>query len=351
MNANINYEAELCVMGITYFSTDDAVITKYMGWLAVAYTSGIETSPITPARVAIIAPSLTRHYARGLHFSSDCIAEPFLDTAAVVTGARKLCALVFYRVRGIETSVDWISYIVTGRGATAWSDVVLDGTDWSSLFERMPQLGPPQTNLQANVRWYAPVGGGPEGPGFGYGKRLNGGYNVLMQSNHPVNIVPESFRYRRQIFSACRSEKRGFACASARGHGSNLISRFWKLDRTSTFERHPIANPGFFHDILNKARAITVAFLPVPADTRFVKKIDGFVDSIPDTLRVISGVKGIPGFWISTGYSRRGFGVAPGAGRILAKGIRGKTPFVDPRSVRYARLVGARKIGHRPIRL
>jgi glycine/D-amino acid oxidase-like deaminating enzyme len=61
------------------------------------------------------------------------------------------------------------------------------------------------------------------------------------------------------------------------------------------------------------------------------------IDVTPDGIPVISGVDDIPGFFIATGFSGHGFGIAPGAGRLMAEIVMGETPVVDPSPFRYSR--------------
>jgi glycine/D-amino acid oxidase-like deaminating enzyme len=50
----------------------------------------------------------------------------------------------------------------------------------------------------------------------------------------------------------------------------------------------------------------------------------------------------IPGLFMATGLSGHGFGLGPGAGRLAADLIAGKTPVVDPTAFRLDRFPRAR---------
>jgi glycine/D-amino acid oxidase-like deaminating enzyme len=50
-------------------------------------------------------------------------------------------------------------------------------------------------------------------------------------------------------------------------------------------------------------------------------------------------VDALPGFFIATGFSGHGFGIAPGAGRLMAELVMGETPVVDPSPFRYNRFL------------
>jgi glycine/D-amino acid oxidase-like deaminating enzyme len=60
----------------------------------------------------------------------------------------------------------------------------------------------------------------------------------------------------------------------------------------------------------------------------------GAMDAIPE----IEAVAQLPGMFLSTGYSGHDFGIAPGAGHLLADLIMGTQPLVDPQSFRFERL-------------
>jgi glycine/D-amino acid oxidase-like deaminating enzyme len=63
----------------------------------------------------------------------------------------------------------------------------------------------------------------------------------------------------------------------------------------------------------------------------------GAIDVTPDGIPVISAVDSIPGFFIATGFTGHGFGISPGAGRLMAQLVAGQIPVVDPMPFRYSR--------------
>ena len=63
----------------------------------------------------------------------------------------------------------------------------------------------------------------------------------------------------------------------------------------------------------------------------------GVIDVTPDAVPVISAVDTLPGFFIATGFTGHGFGIGPGAGRLMAELVTGETPVVDPTPFRYSR--------------
>jgi glycine/D-amino acid oxidase-like deaminating enzyme len=64
----------------------------------------------------------------------------------------------------------------------------------------------------------------------------------------------------------------------------------------------------------------------------------------PDAVPVISPVEQLPGFFIATGFSGHGFGIGPGAGRLMADLVMSAPPIVDPAPYRFARFSNGSKI-------
>jgi glycine/D-amino acid oxidase-like deaminating enzyme len=67
------------------------------------------------------------------------------------------------------------------------------------------------------------------------------------------------------------------------------------------------------------------------------------IDVTPDAVPVIDQVARIPGFFIATGFSGHGFGIGPGAGRLMADLVVGNTPVVDPTPFRLNRFARANR--------
>jgi glycine/D-amino acid oxidase-like deaminating enzyme len=63
---------------------------------------------------------------------------------------------------------------------------------------------------------------------------------------------------------------------------------------------------------------------------------------------VISPVTSLPGFFIATGFSGHGFGIGPGAGRLMADLVTGDTPIVDPAPFRFSRFSDGSRLRPHP---
>lgn len=110
------------------------------------------------------------------------------------------------------------------------------------------------------------------------------------------------------------------------------------MDGESPFERCRVLDPQPSQAILSEARDALATAFPFFREMRVAQSWAGVMDVTPDAVPVIGPVEKLPGLFLSTGYSGHGFGIAPGAGHLLADLIDGSTPLVDPQPFAYARL-------------
>ena len=68
------------------------------------------------------------------------------------------------------------------------------------------------------------------------------------------------------------------------------------------------------------------------------------IEATPDAVPVISPIDALRGFYLATGFSGHGFGIAPSAGRLAADLIAGDAPIVDPRPFRYSRMIDGTRL-------
>ena len=97
-------------------------------------------------------------------------------------------------------------------------------------------------------------------------------------------------------------------------------------------------------DLLDAAAAQLRAAFPAFRDARIEERWAGYIDVMPDAVPVISPVELLTGFFIATGFSGHGFGIGPGAGRLMADLVVGAPPIVDPAPYRFARFSDGSKI-------
>ncbi len=69
--------------------------------------------------------------------------------------------------------------------------------------------------------------------------------------------------------------------------------------------------------------------MPAFAEVEILETWSGLIDALPDVVPVLDRASQIDGLWVSTGFSGHGFGIGPGAGRVMADLIRGEPVHYD----------------------
>ena len=129
-------------------------------------------------------------------------------------GARRAGAAILTScaVRGLETSGGRVSAAVTEHGRIDCGAIVLAGGAWSRLFSGNLGIDFPQLKILGSVMRTAPLEGAPElsvgGAGFGFRKRLDGGYTVARRNANVTPITPDHFRLLFDFLPALTREWR-----------------------------------------------------------------------------------------------------------------------------------------------
>jgi len=330
--------------GILYLSDTPDRQARREAWLEHARQHQLYSKIVGPDDIAELLPGAARRWAGGVHTPDDGRAEPQMAAPALARGARTKGAAVLTgcAVRGIETSAGRLSAVVTERGRIACSAAVLAGGAWSFHFCRNIGISLPQLTVRASVFRTSPVDNAPEtatwAPGFTFRKRLDGGYTIANGDVSIADLAPQNFRYMLQFRNLLTKEIRSVRLMLGRRFVDELMRpRHWALDRPSPFESCRILDPAPVPWILDKAAANLRAAFPVFRSASIVESWAGYIDTTPDAIPVISELATQPGFFVATGFSGHGFGLGPGAGRLIADLTTGADPVVDPAPFRFSR--------------
>jgi glycine/D-amino acid oxidase-like deaminating enzyme len=203
--------------------------------------------------------------------------------------------------------------------------------------------------VRGSVFRTSPVANAPEpslwAPGLGLRKRLDGGYNVAHGSLTAVDVVPDNLRFMKAFLPALRGAHTGLRFRFGRPFFEELAQPArWRLDQESPFERVRVLDPAPSADLLDSAAATLRKAFPAFKDARIEERWGGYIDVTPDAVPVISPVEPLPGFFIAAGFSGHGFGIGPGAGRLMADLVSGAAPIVDPTPYRFSRFSDGSKV-------
>jgi glycine/D-amino acid oxidase-like deaminating enzyme len=344
MNETVEGETGYRRPGVMYLCETEADVAKYEKWVEHARLYQLDHKILSSDEIAALLPGATRRWPGAIYSPSDGRAEPQKAAPAIALGARRKGAAILTNcaVRGIETSAGRVSGVVTEKGRIACDNVVLAGGAWSRLFCGNLGIEFPQLKVRASVMRTAPVEGAPEanagGKGFAFRKRLDGGYTIANRGASTAEIVPDSFRLFFQYMPALRAQWSDLRLRLGGRFVEELRTpRRWSLDAVSPFERVRILDPEPDNDLLDEAFAALVQAFPVFAGTEILDRWAGMIDVTPDVIPVLGPVASTPGFFIASGFSGHGFGIGPGAGRLMADLVTGASPIVDPKPFRLER--------------
>jgi glycine/D-amino acid oxidase-like deaminating enzyme len=334
--------------GVFYLARTEADLAEHEAWLEIARPYQLDTRVIAPAELERLMPGSGQPWAGALYTASDGRAEPQKAAPAIARAAASAGATVISgcAVRGVETEGGRVSAAITERGRIRCSTVVVAGGAWSRLFLGSLGLTLPQLTIRASVLRTAPLSGGPEGgakgPGFGFRKRLDGGYTVGHPSRQLHSIVPDSLRFFGRFLPRLIEERKDIQLGlNRRFIDAALTPRRWALDSLSPFERCRMLDPEPAAADLDAALKNLAAAWPVFNTAKPIDKWAGMIDVMPDGIPVISAVPELPGLIVATGFTGHGFGIGPGAGRLVADLVTGAAPIVDPAPFRWSRFQGA----------
>ncbi|ODN68563.1 4-methylaminobutanoate oxidase (formaldehyde-forming) [Methylobrevis pamukkalensis] len=350
MNARIGLETGFRTTGILYLAESEAQMADRAAWLDYARPYQLDSRAIGPAEVDALLPGNTRPYVGAVYTASDGRAEPQKAAPAIAAAARAKGAIVLQNcaVRGVETAGGRVSAVVTERGRIVTSQVVVAGGAWSRLFTLPLGLRLPQLKVRSTVLRTAPVEGGPTTAGWtnavAWRKRLDGGYSLANGHGGIADIVPDSFRFFLDFLPALRAEWNSLHLRL----GARFVEEFlnWRpaaLDEVSPYERVRVLDPEPDMKGSLAAKKAFDANFPQLAGARVEQHWAGMIDATPDAVPVISSIDTMPGLFVATGFSGHGFGIGPGAGRLMAELVRGVTPVVDPTPFRFSRFTDGSK--------
>ena len=344
MNRRTSRETGFRQPGILYLCQTEKKVATQEAWLGQASRYQVDSHLLRGTALDKAMPGAGRSFIAGMHTPSDGRAEPALAAPAIAEAARDLGAQIFINtaVRELETTAGRISGVVTEKGRIDCGSVVLAGGVWSRLFAGNAGLDLPQLKILGSVFRTQPLPGGPEisaaGSVFAFRKRLDGGYSIARRNANTAEITPDHFRLLSDFLPSLIKSRIEIRLRIGRRSWEELrTARRWALDQPTPFEAVRILNPRPRHAILKEARIVLSRAFPAFAAMKVAESWAGLMDVTPDAVPIIDQVGGMPGFFVATGFSGHGFGLGPGAGRLMAEMVAGDGPVVDPNPFRLAR--------------
>ena len=345
MNERVRAETGFRECGIAYLASDDEEFSKYENWYKNhAVPHGLQTRVIGSDEVSNLLPGSTLKWRGAMYTPNDCRAEPFIAVPAMARAIQAKGGQIFTScaARGIETSAGKVSAIVTEHGVIATSQVVLAGGYWSRRFLYNIGIRFPQLGVLGSVMRSSPVDAGFttsfSGNKFALRKRLDGGFTMTHNHYSVADITPDSLRLFADFWPVLKLDYKGLKLRlGQRFIDEAKLKRRWKMDEISPFEQVRILDPKPAQWILDDAKQALQKVFPVFQDVQIEESWGGIIDATPDAVPVIDALEKQPGLFLASGFSGHGFGLGPGAAKLMAQIVTGETPCVDPTPFRFSR--------------
>ncbi|MCW6508257.1 NAD(P)/FAD-dependent oxidoreductase [Lichenifustis flavocetrariae] len=344
MNETVGDETGFRTTGTAFAVENDADVARYETWLEHARPYQIDARIISGSEFDKHVPGGGGRWKAALFCATDGRAEPQKAAPAIARAAQRAGAVILTdcAVRGLDRAGGRVAAVVTERGRIRTTTAVLAGGAWSRRFLKDLDVTLPQLKVRASVMRTAPLEGGPTAAfwfeGAAYRKRLDGGYSIANGYVNVVPIVPDSFRFAKAFWPAFMSEKKALKLRVDHRFVQEMTEAApVPLDQVSPYEKVRVLDPPPDRQFNREALAKLTAAFPIFAKAQVVQEWAGMIDVTPDAVPVISPVDTVPGLIVATGFSGHGFGIGPGAGRLVADLATGETPIVNPHDFRLSR--------------
>ena len=330
--------------GCFFTANSEKQLAELGDWIETANTHGIRSQLLSAAGLRKHLGAAAISWAGGLYTETDGRAEPQKATPALAraAGRRGASILTSCAVRGVETSGGRVSAVVTEHGSIETSVVLCAAGAWTSLFCASLGINVPQLKVRGTVARTAPaekvLNGNVFDDRLGIRRRQDGGYTVAHGSVLEHLVTPSSFRHFIKFIPALKQELKILRLS----FGREFIEEWktpkrWALDRPSPFEAMRVLDPSPNKRVLGEIRRNLDTIFPQLAETPIVESWAGMIESSPDVVPIIDAADSIAGFHIATGFSGHGFGIGPGAGKVIAAMLTGVDSGIDISPLRLSR--------------
>lgn len=332
--------------GCLSLAQSESQMAKYESWCDLAKQHQLDTRMLSADEASSLAPDIGGSYVGGMVTASDGRAEPFVAVPALARAAKKRGVTIVENcaVRTIEADSGQLSAIITEKGRVRTASALLAGGAWSSPFASnvgfdMPQL---TVNSTAGRTHAAPGKTIPNisTEGFAIRRRDDGGYTVATGDLAEHYVSPRSFKYSTKFLKLLKVSAKDvrLKLGPPSGYPDAWQSRrHWSGDEVSPFEQMRVLNPPPSEKVRRRLERRLPERAPWLANAGIAELWAGMIDVTPDAVPYICEAPSPRGLFIGTGFSGHGFGIGPGAGRVLADLIQGRPPGHDLSRFRFNR--------------
>lgn len=349
LSAELGPELGFTRQGILMLAEDRDGMRECEEWMSVARDHEVDTRMLSDGEIGKLIQVPSDRWTGGMLTPSDGRAEPFKAVPAIARGLQARGGLVKENcaVRVVDMEAGKVTGIVTEHGRVQASSVVCAGGAWSSMFlsnlgVRLPQLTVRSTVVRT-AKCDSVFDGNAALKDVFIRRRQDGGYTLATgMTDH--TIAADSFRYFFQFLPSRRMTSDIRVRLGRDVAQKGLVKQSWSGDGPAPFEAHRVLNPSPSKTGLNLIRKHLEARVPQLADVDFEETWAGMIDATPDVVPVMDEVASHPGLFLATGFSGHGFGIGPGAGKVMADLVLGNTPQHNLHRFRFSRFSDGSKI-------
>ena len=330
--------------GSLYLAEDQAQLAELEQWLSVAREHALDTRMLSSGELQQVLKCPSVKWAGAMYTASDARAEPSRATAAIARAARRAGAHIVTRcaARGVEHASARVQRVVTEHGVVSTRAAVCAGGAWTRLLCGSMGITVPQLTVLGTVARTEPAAQVLEGeawsPSIAIRRRADGGYTLAHGGSFAHSLTPSTLRFAGKFLPALRQGHEWVRLKLGREFFRELATpRRWDLDAPSPFERERMLDPAPEQRVLGQIRVALATWFPEIAATPFAETWGGMIEASPDVLPIISKAGGIEGLFLATGFSGHGFGIGPGAGKLIAAMVRGEADSSELSTFRLSR--------------
>ena len=337
--------------GVMYVAENEQQMADYERWQQIAQQHQVDTRLLSGSEVDALIDDRPGQWVGAMFTPSDGRAEPFKAVPALARALQRQGGRVVEScaVRALDVQAGQVVGVVTEQGRVQCQSVVLAGGAWSTLFLANLGVNLPQLTVRATVARTAPApdiyAGNVALGEVAIRRRQDGGYTIAASDTNEHYVGADSFRHFFKFLPALNSA-RGYVKLRFDG---DVVERFsrprqWSAEQPTPFEQQRVLNPAPSAKALTRMRKGLEKRTPKLAQLEFVEAWAGMIDVTPDVVPVMDQVPAYPGLFVATGFSGHGFGIGPGAGKVMADLVLGKTPAHDLTRFRFNRFSDGTKM-------
>ncbi|KPX49969.1 FAD dependent oxidoreductase [Pseudomonas syringae pv. helianthi] len=324
--------------GLLYLSNSEAELAGWARWGEFARSVNVKTHMLSAQQAAERAKVTGKQWKGGVFSPTDGIADPSRAAPAVARAIMALGSSVHQgcAVRGIETQGGRLSAVVTEKGSIRTRIAVLAAGAWASSFCRQHNIRFPQATVRQTVLSVSPpcheLPSALHTAGVSMTRRFDGSYTLAISGRGRVDVTPQLLGFATKFLPMFQRRWRNLAPGGLDGIRAGHESwKRWRLDEKTPMERMRILDPKADLKVVELTYKRAVELVPFLSQSSVTAAWAGYVDSTPDGVPGIGEMASLPGLVLAAGFSGHGFGIGPGAGRLIADIVSGVTPIVDPR--------------------